>query len=285
MNILYFKIKKETKIGKRLISVIKESEFCEEKADSFVKRQGGVAYLSDPQADFGGVAGIAFEHKIIDKKVWDELPLPDADETYYIPRVNIREELLKVEEAKKYEGNKKVTVSKDEMTFEQVQFRYSREEAAKEAGIILTTTSLERLGKRYGISRKMLNMLSMGVAPEMVIGHLSEDVQRDVRLSLIEDKQIQDAMKDKRYKLAHHYEGDNRAVKIYREMISLPVVPIGMINWILGVNSKTTRCGVLDAGEYIYISSIEPIKLTEVEAISEEEYISVTQSIINSHEN
>ena len=284
MDIQFFKIKKDTEIGEQLLSVIKEAELCEEKADSFVKGQGGFAYLSDPQADFGGVAGIAFERTILDKKVWDALPLPDAEETYYVPRVNIREELLSVEEAAKYEGSKEVTVSKDEMTFEQVQFRFAREEAAKEAGVTLTTPSLERLGKRHKISRKTLNMLSMGAAPEMVIGHYPEEVQREVRLSLMEDKQIQDAMKDKRYKLVHHYEGDKRAVKIYREMISLPVVPMGMVNWMLDVDSKTHRCGLLDAGEYIYITSVEPVKLKEAEAVSEEEFHSVTHSTINPHE-
>lgn len=272
MDIFYYKLKKESELGQKVSALLAEMIEVESKADDLADTYGAKEYFMDSNQDAGGMAAVVFPDDVTpDPNLWSNFQLAD-NPNCYAPNVRIREELMESEKALQMEGGSNVVVSKQEMPFEQVQFRFSREEAAKMAGVKLTTIPLERIGKRHQIDRRKLNMLSMGVPVETVLPDLPEDIKTDIRLSLTEDKQIQDAMKGRMFRLVHKYEGSKKAVAIYEDWMRLPVVPMGTVNALLGVKCDTHRCGMLEAGKWIYITSAVGIENDELTAVPEDEF-------------
>lgn len=265
METFYYKLDKGTTLGEKASLLLSQMEQAEIAADRLASKYGAKNYFVDAAQDAGGMVAVEFpKTRIVNKKIW--APTQIADNTScYVPNVIIREELIESAKANEYKGSN-VVVSQQEMNFEQVQFRFSREQAAAMAKVKLTTPSLERLGKKYGIDRRRLNMLSLGVPIDNVLPELPAQDKIMFRLSLTEDKQIQNAMAGRKFKLVHSYEGDKEAIRIYREWMELPVVPSGTVNAILGVECDTHRCGLLDCGKYLYVTSavkIDNPELTE----------------------
>lgn len=272
MDIFYYKVNKESELGQKASALLAEMIEVESKADDLADTYGAKEYFMDSNQDAGGMVAVVFpDNAEPNPKVWSNLQLGD-NPNCYTPNVRIREELMESEKALLMEGGSNTVVSKQEMTFEQVQFRFSREEAAKMAGVKLTTIPLERIGKRHQIDRRKLNMLSMGVPVETILPDLSEEIKTDIRLSLTEDKQIQDAMKGRMFRLVHQYEGNKKAVAIYEEWMRLPVVPYGTVNALLGVKCDTHRCGLTEKDDWVYITSAVEIENEEFTSVSVEEF-------------
>ena len=279
MEIHYYKIEKESELGKLAARLLGDMEDADRIADLVADKYGAKEFYTDSTNDAGGIVALEFPTNVIpDPNLWMQMQIAD-NPNCYVPNVRIKEELLESEKALQYEGVANKTVSKQEMSFEQVQFRFSREEAAQMAGVKLTTASLERLGKRHKIDRRKLNMLSMGVPVEAILPELSDDIKTDIRLSLMEDKQIQDAMKNRKFRLVHTYEGKKKAIEIYQEWMNLPVVPFGTVNAALGAKSDTHRCGLLDHDGWIYITSAVEIDNPELLLVSQTEFAAVTAEI------
>lgn len=279
MTIYYYKIEKETELGTKLTRLLGDMNEAESKADDLADTYGAKEYYMDAVQDAGGIVAVEFpDHVIPDPKLWANFQIADNPKCY-VPNVRIREELMEAEKALQMEGGSNVVVSKQDMPFEQVQFKFSREEAAKMAGVTLTTVPLERLGKRHKIDRRKLNMLSMGVPVEIVLPELPEEIKTDIRLSQMEDNQIQNAMEGRKFRLVHTYEGNKKAVEIYQQWMNLPVVPSGTVNALLGVECDTHRCGLLDEDGYIYVTSAVEINNPALSAVSPEEYEAVTAEL------
>ena len=254
MDIFFYKIKKETELGQKLSELLDEMVRVEHLADSLADTYGAKEYYMDPEQDAGGIVALEFpENHLPSSQKWNQIQIGDNPKCY-VPNVRIREELMESAKANAIEGSN-YHVSQLELPFEKVQFRFSREEAAQMAGVILTTPSLERIGKRNQIERRLLNMLSMGVPVEQVLPNATEELQTEIRLSLTEDKQIQDAMSGRMFKLVHSYEGPEEAIEIYKQWLDLPVVPFGTVNHLLGVKCDTHRCGILEEGEWMGVTS------------------------------
>lgn len=279
MEIYYYKIEKETELGTKLTRLLGDMNEAESKADDLADTYGAKEYYMDAVQDAGGIVAVEFpDHVIPDPKLWANFQIADNPKCY-VPNVRIREELMEAEKALQMEGGSNVVVSKQDMPFEQVQFKFSREEAAKMAGVTLTTAPLERLGKRHKIDRRKLNMLSMGAPVEIVLPELPEEIKTDIRLSQMEDNQIQNAMEGRKFRLVHTYEGNKKAVEIYQQWMNLPVVPSGTVNALLGVECDTHRCGLLDEDGYIYVTSAVEINNPALSVVSPEEYEAVTANL------
>ena len=266
----YYKIEKSTELGAKAAKMLREMEKAEDAAETFAAKYGASEYYTDPSHDAGGLIALEFPPtKFVNKKTWENIPM-DNTKHCYGPRVTVSEKLVETKEVGSLTENQQV--SESEFPFSAVQFRFSREEAAAMAGVKLTTPSLERIGKRNRISRRVLNMISMGAPVENVMPEASEELKTAIRLSQTEDRQIQEAMKNRTFKLVHTLSGTPEAIAIYKEQCALPVVPGGAVNKLLGAVCETHRCGLLDAGEFIYVISavaIENSALTEAPA---EEY-------------
>lgn len=286
MNIFFYKLRRDCELGKKAARLLKDMEEAEEAADKLAGTYGAQEYFYDPNHDSGGMVAVLFpKTMIVNKDLWEKTQLGDNPDCW-VPKVKIREELMETVKAETLQDSKDVVVSKEEMPFEYVRFRFSREEAAKMAGVKLTTPSLERIGKRNNISRRILNMLSMGADIDFILeNHYSEDIKTEIRLSLIEDNQIADAMRGRTFKLVHFYEGNKNAIRIYQDWMNLPVVPTGTVNALLGVKCDTHRCGISEHGEWVYITSAMKIENDALTEVSQKEFENVTNIILPSHEN
>lgn len=254
MDIFFYKIKKETELGQKLSELLDEMVRVEHLADSLADTYGAKEYYMDPEQDAGGIVALEFpKNHLPSSQKWNQIQIGDNPKCY-VPNVRIREELMESTKVDAIRGSN-YHVSQLEMPFEKVQFRFSREEAAQMAGVILTTPSLERIGKRNHIERRLLNMLSMGLPVEQVLPNATEELQTEIRLSVTEDKQIQDAMSGRMFRLVHTYEGPEEAIEIYKQWLDLPVVPFGTVNHLLGVKCDTHRCGITTNEEWVGVTS------------------------------
>lgn len=273
MKIHYYKIPKKSTTGKSIIKLLDEISICDKKADDLAMEVGAYAYLADNQADFGGISAFQFpENHIINKTLWDEVPMDDTTEKYYIPKVKVTQKFIEAEKAEKYRNNPKAIISEIPVPFNQIMINFSREEAAIMAGIKLTTPPIERIGKKYGIHKKTLNMIATGIRVEEVFPEIPQDIARELRLSVMEDNEILYAMKDKLFLHISLLEGAQSAIKIYNKMQSLPAIPNGTINSLLGVKNNQYRCGILDYGTYIQITSPEYLDGTDILPSDEMEF-------------
>lgn len=271
METFFYKLSKSCELGQKAAALAAEMEHVETLAFLLAKKMGATDYFTDPNMDAGGLVGLQFKGKnMASDDNWSLVWLDDEDDCY-MPNVRIRTELIPAERAGEYKGSN-VMVSQQTMPFEQVQFKFSREEAADMAGIHLTTPSLERLGKRHKINRRKLNMLSLGVPVEKVLPDASEEQKREICKTQIEDKLIQDAMRGKQFRLVYTYEGKPKALEIFKEWNALPVIPEGTVNALLGVKCNTHRCGLLDCGDYIIVSSAVEIQNEEFTPSNVQEY-------------
>lgn len=74
------------------------------------------------------------------------------------------------------------------------------------------------------------------------------------------------------FRMVTFVRGARKAVRTYMRMMALPVIPKGAVNALLGVKCGTARCGLMDCGEFIYITSPVPVDSPFVEAGSEEDF-------------
>lgn len=273
MDIYYYTLDKRSHLGEIVLRLLDEIRRCDEDADQLAAGLGAVAYLADSSADFGGIAAFEFtKHRILNPKVWEEVPMENPDHRYFLPKVQAKEEWMEAAKAAEYEGCTNRVVTKTEVPFAAIQQLYSRDEAAELAGITLTTASLEALGKRFHLSRKDITMVSMGAQPEAVLPNAEEEVLRELRLSQQEDRQIMKAMKNRMFRLVTTLSGNKEAIAIYKEMMELPSIPAGTVNKVLGCESDKYRCGILDGETGLFITSPTPLQREDLKPTTAEAF-------------
>lgn len=273
MDIYYYTLDKTSHLGEIVLMLLDEIRKCDEAADQLAAGLGAVAYLADSSADFGGIAAFEFtKHRILNPKVWEEVPMENTDHHYFLPRVQAREEWMEAAKAAEYEGSTTRVVTKTEVPFAAIQQLFSRDEAAELAGITLTTASLEALGKRFHLPRKELAMVAMGAQPEAALPEADEEVLRELRLSQQEDRQILKAMEHRMFRMVTTLSGNKEAIAIYKEMMELPSIPAGTVNKVLGCESNKYRCGILDGETGLFITSPTPLQREELKPSTAEAF-------------
>lgn len=243
-----------------------------EAAEELAVKSGAVAYLMNDSVDAGGVLALQFpKNRILLDHLWEKT---DHDgETYYSPKVGIKTDIMLKSDALEYvKKNPYAKVGEEELTFEAVRGSFSREEAAALAEVELTTPSLEGLGRIHRIAKKDLRMISLGAQIDAVLPDASEEIRDAVRLTMKEDRQISETLEDKPFALVRILSGHAKAIQVYEEWEALPCVPEGAVNCFLKCKSQTHRCGLMEHGSYIYVTSMVEIDNPELETSSQEEF-------------
>lgn len=273
MDIYYYKAEKSSELGQNLTRLLQEIRHCQDAADELAVSVGTNSYLAGTDVDFGGISAFEFpENRLIPTSTWEQIPIEDIKGNYYIPRVEIRQEFLTKDKTEKFQNKPNVIVNKTAIPFTSIMPQFSRKEAAEMAGVTLTTPSMEILAKRYGIDRQTVNMLTMGIPVDLILGSSEEEAQQAFRLTLQEDRQITDALKKNDYYQVSHLKGKKAAIEIYQKMLALPCIPAGTVNTQLGVKNTQYRCGLLDSDSYIYITSPDTISKADILAADKEEF-------------
>lgn len=273
MDIYYYKAEKSSKIGRTLTRLLQEIKHCQDAADELAVSVGTDSYLAGTDVDFGGISAFEFpKNRLIPTSVWEQVSIEDIKGNFYIPRVEIRQEFLTKEKAEKFQNKPDVIVNKTAIPFTNIMPQFSRKEAAEMAGVTLTTPSVEILAKRYGIDRQTVNMLTMGIPVDLILGSREKEAQQAFLLTLQEDRQITDALKKNDYYQVSHLKGKKAAIEIYQKMLALPCIPAGTVNTQLGVKNTQYRCGLLDSDPYIYITSPDTISKADILVAYKEEF-------------
>jgi hypothetical protein len=247
----------------------------DKERDALAKSVGANGYLTDCQQDFGGIVAFAFPlDKHLNKNIWmpyeDEETKKYADiEKYYIPAATFKTDILKAEETVSLNENPNIVVTGVDMKFPDVMFYFSREESAAMANVKLSTPSIEELGRKYGIDRKKINMLSLGAPVEAVEPSLTDEKKQLITIAQNEDNEIKTKLQDTKFRSILRLSGKTKAVEILRKMLQLKVVPAGTINMIAGCKSKEYSCGISKENDEYFISSPTPLDNADLVAVNE----------------
>ena len=279
MNKTYhYKTGATTELGAKLAALLVRIEEADTAADELAREVGATEYYPATEADYGGIAGFVFpKNKLINKANWIGVQVGDSpDDMAYTPNVTTHTIAVSTDEAAQYED--KAIVGKTEYDFAQVSYLFSREEAAAMAGITLTTPPLDRLGQRYGLERKVVNMLSMGAPAHIVLQGFDSEVINACTHSQQEDKAITDAMASTKFRTVMTVKGSDRAVQVFLRMLALPVVPQGTLNSLIGIEDSQFRAGIMNVDDTIYIISPQPSADLSLTAIDEAEWQAANES-------
>lgn len=193
MEVFYYEVQESTDLYakvKELDAVIKD---CWKKADAMATKYQANSYLNRQDSYAGGISALCFDkHHILNKKVWEkvEVELKGKKETVYVPRVDIRKEWMKPDEADKL------------------------------------PVSINRI-----LIKKPTNPLVRVIT----------------------------------------FTGTSKAIQIYRDLLSLPVVPAGTLENMLGLKNSEYQCGYYIDLQHVYIASYEPIEHPDVKPCSDEQ--------------
>lgn len=279
MNKTYhYKTGATTELGAKLAALLVRIEEADTAADELAREVGATEYYPATEADYGGIAGFVFpKNKLINKTNWTGVQVGDTpDDMAYTPNVTTTTIAVPTAEAAQYED--KAIVGKTEYDFAQVSYLFSREEAAAMAGVTLTTPPLDRLGQRYGIERKVVNMLSMGAPAHIVLQGFDSEVINACTHSQQEDKAITDAFADTKFRTVMTVKGSDRANQVFLRMLALPVVPQGTLNSLIGIEDSQFRAGIMNVDDTIYIISPQPSADLSLTAIDEAEWQAANES-------
>ena len=279
MNKTYhYKTGTTTELGAKLAALLVRIEEADTAADELAREVGATEYYPATEADYGGIAGFVFpKNKLINKTNWVGVQVGDSpDDMAYTPNVTTHTIAVSTDEAAQYED--KAIVGKTEYYFAQVSYLFSREEAAAMAGITLTTPPLDRLGQRYGLERKVVNMLSMGAPAHIVLQGFDSEVINACTHSQQEDKAITDAMASTKFRTVMTVKGSERATQVFLRMLALPVVPQGTLNSLVGIEDSQFRAGIMRVDDTIYIISPQPSADLSLTAIDEAEWQAANES-------
>jgi len=275
----HYKTGATTELGAKLAALLVRIEEADTAADELAREVGATEYYPATEADYGGIAGFVFpKNKLINKTNWVGVQVGDSpDDMAYTPNVTTHTIAVSTDEAAQYED--KAIVGKTEYDFAQVSYLFSREEAAAMAGITLTTPPLDRLGQRYGLERKVVNMLSMGAPAHIVLQGFDSEVINACTHSQQEDKAITDAMASTKFRTVMTVKGSGHSqCWVFLRMLALPVVPQGTLNSLIGIEDSQFRAGIMRVDDTIYIISPQPSADLSLTAIDEAEWQAANES-------
>jgi hypothetical protein len=267
----FYKIKKDTPIGLRVCNLFNKIEACHEAAEKTAKKIGAIAYLPDVNSDYGGISAIEFPENKKPGPEWERLPETDELKgSFYVPAIEVRTFTVPKEVISKYKFKNNYIISEKEFNFNEVKIHFSREEAASMAGIALITQPLERLAKKYGLSKQEVSMLMAGIPAYNVLKGQPNEVVAACLGSQKEDAEIEKKLSEKKFKCIQEIKGGPKALKIYNEISSLPVIPQGTFDHVLGIENSNQRPGITRGKDFFYCVTAKEIK--GCEHISEKEW-------------
>lgn len=260
ITMFFYEVKKDSILGEKLNSLYAEIEHAHRAAEQFAEEVGAIAYLQDPNCDFGGVSAVEFPGN---KKIgaeWTRLPETDGLKgNFYVPAVELRTITVQKNKTAKYRLKEKYVISEKDFDFKDVQYQFSREEAAEMADITLHTQPLERLAKTYGLTTKETTLLTAGIPAHIVLKDKPDEVVSACMGSQREDAEITKVLGEKKFKVVQEIKGGPKAVSLYRRIGSLPVIPSGTFDQVLGIEEGSQRPGITKGKDAFYCVTTKEI--------------------------
>lgn len=278
LSTYYYKVKADSPLGEQLRQLLQRADEVGDASDALSVEMSCESYVPAMEADWGGIAGFLFgKNRVINKNDWTavEVDIDNTELLAYSPNVRTKTIPMLEADALKYTGDG--IVSERSCRFADVSYLYSRDEAAKLAGVALSTPPLDRLGKRHKLPRHMVNMLQRGIpAYQLLTGYPSE-VINEVTRAQQESMKVMEKLSTLRFRTVMEVEGTKRAKEVFMKMLALPIVPLGTLNALLGISDRQFRAGLMEVDGCFYIVSRQPSADLELRGIEESEWIAAQE--------
>lgn len=282
-NDFFYRIKTDTPIGKKLKKLMVEVSKVELAAHNLAESVGAVSWGPDVFNDYGGISVFEFKNNVCPDKRMYTLVKSENGIDWYAPRIEVNTEPKLTEVALGLKGHYGYIVSDVEKTFRQVSMKFSREEQVKLSGIELHGHPLEWFVREKLITKEEQIRLEMGESPESVIITEDQSLMEQLHTTLSETRMLVSALDQLRFRMVSHVKGNRKAVQLYKQMYSLPVIPCGTLNSIIGIVDKEYQAGIAFVDDFVYVRCHEKLINVFVQPVSGEEFSSVMNAIINTN--
>lgn len=269
----FYRLSYATDIGKKLDKMMREALECDRLAHDFAEKCGATSYIPAVGYDAGGIAALGLAED--SRRKWGgavELVVSEEYVNLYEPKVEVKEELMLSESALEFAKQSKTIVSQTELDFALVSPMLSRGEAAKMAGMELKERSMESFLKSLSPDKDSLSRIKGGKPLEEVFPDASPSMLKEMKRIMAEDALISAALSGKKFRRVYFLSGSRKAVRLYKDLFFLPVVPGGSFASLLQLEGKTTRPAIMPKDEYFYIKTSFKSELAYLEEVEEEEW-------------
>lgn len=274
----FYRISTDTLVGDKLKKLINEAAVVEQAAHNLAESVGAVGWSPDQFNDYGGISVFEFPDNACPDKRTYTLVKSENGIDWYVPRVEVTTEPKQIDIALGLKDNFGYIVSGVDKTFRQVAMMLSREELVKLSGIELHGHPLEWFVREKLITKEELMRLETGESPEAVIITEDQSLMVQLHTTLFEARMLASALEPLRFRMVSHVKGSRKAVQLYKQMQSLPVIPCGMLNSILGIVGKEYQAGIAFVDGFVYIHCHEKLSTVGVQPVSNEEFFSVVNA-------
>lgn len=270
----HYRILAKSALGRKISDYLRVCSDAEEQADAFASMYGAHSYIMPPDVEAGGVGVLEFTDAAaverLLKKGWRISMRPDKETLWLVPDVS--------------EDATLVIAGSDE-------HQRLLEQQKTDVRVLVLSTKLNFLGARAILTRYELAELAgvelvplavsgdAVVSPRLPSGKRLSGEERVRRLQEqmkpireAEDRRIECALYDKDFVSVVSLEGSDKAVAAYRRMMSIPVVPAGTLNGILGIGNNGVVPPCFMRGESYYLMTYEPMRSLDAKAIKERTY-------------
>lgn len=258
----YYKLNPACERGKAFTNVVGKGANMENEANQLARKYKAVASIPVGYADFGGIVAFAFG-KTAKPDLEMFLSMNHVTEDGYCifePNVQLERKVYLWEEMPA-EAPDIIRFSR-ELTAVQALRMFPRKMVATAMKMELKYLHPMEALRNLNVNKEELAEYFMGkkTIQEVLAGKMfvSKRDKQMMRFAIEGDKEHRAFMKEaekRRFGMCDIIHGAGSAIKLYREMMALPVIPMGTLNGIVGLKQANSRCGFFFHQNWIWIKS------------------------------
>lgn len=252
----YYKITCGSPTEEKAKSILSDASECESVAEALAKKCGALSYMPSIDADFGGIS--AFEFDKFSRKRWGgavELIKTEDGVSWFAPKVEVKEKIMLSDKAEELASLSYVLVTKTVLPFALVAPMLTRKEVAEMAGIVLKEKSVEQLLRELKADTTSFARLRAGLSIDAVFPEADPALLSELERSQEEDKHLCATLSEATFRRVYSLSGNHRAIRLYKDMFSLPIVPRGTLSAVLQLEHCSHVPGIAEWEGSIYVKS------------------------------
>lgn len=245
----YYTTDLTTEKGKEITKVLEAGVNADKQVYRLLEEIGADGCIPGVWTDFGGISALTFK-QTPDDRLFRKMNETSADgQTLYEPRVRVQQQVVLWNDMQEVDGEN-IVKAKTPITGKQAIAIFGRKKMAELMNIpakyLDPVDALELLGftaeevKRYINKETTLDDL---FKKRLFASKRDKSLRDFAKKGEEEINALLEAVKDKTYGCYTNVIGDPQAIKIYKEIESLPVVPQGTLNFMCGVPDDRARIG------------------------------------------
>lgn len=263
----YYRLNPACDRGKDFMQIYSDGLNAQRAAEKIVEECCATDWVPALYSDFGGISAFVFAPKIIpDETVFKDSGQRDVEgRVLWTPAVDVTEHVClwddlekvpdscSVKHQTKHEGTANISV---------LLSLYGRKAIAKAIGFDLKYIHPVEVLKLLDVGNDVCKAFLRGECgvKDILKGKLLVSKRENALKELAikgeeEDIRFSEAMKGKEFGTYSLIRGDQKAVELYKEINSLPVIPQGLLNSVVGVKMDDKMIGFFIHQNWIWVQS------------------------------